>query len=172
MEGYYEWNPHFRHWWRSFINDDNWKLSTPQGPADGGQVMTGSEMLYGWNGRRPYHSINYVISHDGFTMYDLLSFEAKQNKCGPLNPVCCEMPASTWCETESGENDNRSRDWGQDQEPMKRQLMRNLFLAMMISHGTPMLLGGDEWMRSQYGNNNAYSTGADNEWNWFRWGEW
>jgi isoamylase len=172
VEGYYEWNPHFRHWWRSFINDDNWKLSTPQGPADGGQVMTGSEMLYGWNGRRPYHSINYVISHDGFTMYDLLSFEAKQNKCGPLNPVCCEMPASTWCETESGENDNRSRDWGQDQEPMKRQLMRNLFLAMMISHGTPMLLGGDEWMRSQYGNNNAYSTGADNEWNWFRWGEW
>lgn len=55
---------------------------------------------------------------------------------------------------------------------MKRQQMRNLFVAMMISQGTPLMLGGDEWMRTQYGNNNAYSTWADNEWNWFRWGEW
>jgi glycogen operon protein len=43
---------------------------------------------------------------------------------------------------------------------------------MAISHGTMMMLGGDEWMRTQYGNNNAYTTGADNDWNWFRWGEW
>ena len=54
----------------------------------------------------------------------------------------------------------------------KRQLMRNFFTAMMISHGSPMLLGGDEWMRTQLGNNNAYSTGADNAYNWFRWGLW
>ena len=50
--------------------------------------------------------------------------------------------------------------------------MRNFFTAMFISRGTPMLFGGDEWMRTQFGNNNAYSTWADNEWNWFRWGEW
>jgi len=55
---------------------------------------------------------------------------------------------------------------------MKRQMMRNLFTAMMISHGTPMILGGDEWMRTQHGNNNAYSTGADNAFNWFQWGTW
>ena len=51
-------------------------------------------------------------------------------------------------------------------------MMRNMFTFMMISHGTPLILGGDEWMRTQYGNNNAYSTQSDNEFNWFRWGEW
>jgi len=50
--------------------------------------------------------------------------------------------------------------------------MRNMFTAMMISHGTPLLLGGDEWMRTQLGNNNAYSTQSDNPWNWFKWGDW
>lgn len=170
--GWYEWNADFRHWWRSFVNFDNWKMNSVEGPADGGFTMTGSEGLYGWNGRRPYHSINYITAHDGFTMYDLVSFNEKQNACGPLNSICCDAPASPWCEIDSGDSDNRSRDWGQDNEALKRQLMRNWFLAMMISHGTPMLLGGDEWMRTQFGNNNAYSTGADNEWNWFRWGEW
>ena len=54
----------------------------------------------------------------------------------------------------------------------KRQMMRNMFAGMFFSHGTPLLLGGDEWMRTQYGNNNSYYIAADNEWNWFRWGEW
>jgi glycogen operon protein len=168
--GWYEWNPHYRHWWRSFVNQDEWQLSSMQGPADGGYTMTGSHGLYSWNGRRPHHSVNYITSHDGFTMYDLVSFEMKQNRCGMLNPVCCSDPTSPWCETDSGDDDNRSRDWGD--EAIKRQMMRNFFVALMISHGTPMILGGDEWMRTQYGNNNAYSTGADNEWNWFRWGDW
>ncbi len=167
-----EWNPHYRVWWRSFMNDDAWSLSTVQGTADGGHTMTGSASLFGDDGRAPFHSVNYITAHDGFTMYDLFSFNDKQNKCGMLNRVCCDNPASPWCETDSGSNDNRSRDWGQDQEPFKRQMMRNMFTALMISHGTPMMLGGDEWLRTQYGNNNAYSSGADNEWNWFRWGEW
>ena len=94
----------------------------------------------------------------------------RQNECGLLNPICCDDPFSAWCDTESGEEHNRSYNWMS--ETMKRQQMRNLFAAMMFSHGTPMILGGDEWMRTQYGNNNAYSTWADNEWNWFRWGEW
>ena len=55
---------------------------------------------------------------------------------------------------------------------MKRQLMRNLFVALMISQGTPLLWGGDEWMRTQLGNNNAYSTRADNSFNWMDWGTW
>ena len=55
---------------------------------------------------------------------------------------------------------------------MKRAQMRNFFTAMFISRGTPLILGGDEWMQTQFGNNNAYSTWADNEWNWLRWGEW
>lgn len=169
--GWGEWNAHFRDWWRSMVNNDDWVFNSVDG-LDGGAVLTGSEALYGWNGRRPTAAFNFVTVHDGFTMYDLFSYNEKQNECGLLNPICCDDPTSAWCDTESGEENNRSRDWGQDQEPFKRQQMRNLFTAMLISHGTPMLYGGDEWMRTQYGNNNAYSTWADNEWNWFRWGEW
>ncbi len=167
-----EWNASFRDWWRNIANDDGWVMNSAENGADGGSVITGTEMRYGWNGRKPYHSVNFVTAHDGFTMYDLFSYNEKNNQCSPINPVCCDDPNSVWCDVNSGENHNRSRDWGMDQEPTKRQLMRDMFAGMAISAGTPMILGGDEWMRTQYGNNNAYSTGADNEWNWFRWGEW
>ncbi len=185
--GWSEWNPHFRDWWRSFVNHCNWgeggmvchggsNLDTPvfvlnsNEGVDGGQALTGSEAIYGDEGRSPHHSVNFITVHDGFTMYDLFSYEDKQNECGLLNPKCCDDPLSVWCDTESGEEHNRSHNWYS--EPMKRQQMRNLFTAMFISQGTPLLLGGDEWMRTQFGNNNAYSTWSDNQWNWFRWGEW
>lgn len=170
--GWGEWNASFRDWWRSIQNNDDWKLNSSENGIDGGGTLTGSEARYGANGRRPYHSVNFVTAHDGFTMYDLLSYDEKANFCGPLNPTCCTNAASPWCDTESGEENNRSRDWGVDAEGFKRQIMRNLYVGMMVSAGTPMILGGDEWLRTQYGNNNAYSTAADNEWNWFRWGEW
>jgi isoamylase len=204
--GWYEWNGRFRDWWRAFVNFDEWKLSSVEGDGDGGFLMTGADRWYGWNGRRPYHSVNFVTIHDGFTLYDVFSYAQKRNKCGPLNPVCCDQPYSPFCDRDSGEDHNRSRDWGaalhtcgsdgdcpsthycgknpqacwnderrcqpRDGESLKRQMMRNLFVSLMISHGTPMLLGGDEWMRTQLGNNNAYSTGADNPWNWFDWGVW
>lgn len=168
--GWAEWNASFRDWWRSIMNIPDWTLNGTENGADGGSVMTGTELRYGWNGRRPYHSVNFVTCHDGFTMYDLFTYTEKVNNCGPLNPICCDDPTSSWCDTDSGESHNRSADWVD--ESLKRQMMRNSFVAMMISHGTPMILGGDEWARTQYGNNNAYSTGADNEWNWYRWGEW
>ncbi|MBJ94833.1 MAG: glycosyl hydrolase [Rickettsiales bacterium] len=169
-----EWNARFRDWWRAFINDDSWLLSSYEAEINGGSALTGSSPLYQEGDRRPYHSVNFVTVHDGFTMFDLLSYEEKQNGCGPLNPVCCNDPASSWCDQESGEDHNRSRNWGSDPsgEALKRQMMRNFFTVMMVSHGTPMLLGGDEWMRTQHGNNNAYSTGSDNPFNWFQWGTW
>jgi isoamylase len=170
--GWGEWNASFRDWWREIANDDGWVLNSAENGIDGGGVITGSQARYGANGRRPYHSVNFVTAHDGFTLYDLFSYNVKNNQCSPINPVCCDDPYSVWCDTDSGENNNRSRDWGQGAEGFKRQLMRDMFVAMAISHGTPMILGGDEWLRTQYGNNNAYSTSADNEWNWFRWGEW
>ena len=177
--GWGEWNARFRDWWRDFVNDDGWRLSSTISQewganADGGFVMTGSYDYYAHNGRKPWHSQNFITVHDGFTMYDLFTYEEKVNGCGPLNPVCCDNPASAWCDQQSGDDHNRSRDWGGGTwgEATKRQMMRNMFLAMMISHGTPLLLGGDEWMRTQLGNNNAYSTQADNEWNWFQWGNW
>jgi isoamylase len=164
-----EWNANYRDWWRSFLNDDNWRLNSRQG-LDGGGVMTGSYDRYAWNGRLPPHSVNFITVHDGFTMFDLFSYETKENACGPLNPVCCSDVCSAWCDPDSGDDNNHSRSW--PDAWTKRQLMRNAFVGLMISHGTPMILGGDEWMRTQYGNNNAYTTWSDNEWAWFRWGEW
>ncbi len=173
-EGWYEWNGRFRDWWRAFMNVDAWRLDSLEGDADGGFTMTGFDRYYAHNGRGPHHSVNFVTIHDGFTMYDVFTYDTKKNGCGPLNPVCCEDPLSVWCDLDSGENHNRSRDWGSDEagERMKRQLMRNLFVAMLVSHGTPMLYGGDEWLRTQLGNNNAYATRADNPANWFAWGTW
>lgn len=171
-----EWNGAFRDFWRSFWNDDNAKLNSEAWnlfndvPEDGAFLLSGSQRYYQWNARRPYHANNFITVHDGFTMYDLVSYTQKRNKCGPLNPVCCQSPLSAFCDRDSGENHNRSRDWGD--EALKRQIMRNFFSAILLSHGMPMLFGGDEWMRTQLGNNNAYSTGADNEFNWFDWGSW
>jgi isoamylase len=171
--GWGEWNANFRDWWRSFLNDDAWPLNARQGAVDFGGVMTGSYDRYAWSGKQPYHTVNFVTAHDGFTMFDLFSYPEKENGCGPLNPVCCNDTCSSWCDPTSGESNNHSRSWSQgSDESLKRQMMRNAFVGLMLSQGTPMMLGGDEWMRTQYGNNNAYSAWADNEWNWFRWGEW
>ncbi len=169
---WYEWNGNFRDVWRAFANFDDRALNTPEGPIDIGGALTGSEPLFGDDGRKPYHSVNFITAHDGFTMYDLFSYNEKRNLCGPLNPICCSDPTNPFCDPLSGEDNNRSRDWGSDNEGFKRQMMRAMFVAMLISHGTPMLLGGDEWMRTQLGNNNAYSTSADNPYNWFDWGTW
>ena len=167
--GWGEWNGRFRDWWRAFQNNDGFKLNSTE-VKDGGFFLTGSADWYRWNQRKPYHSVNFVTVHDGFTMYDLFSYDMKQNGCGPLNPICCSEPNSAWCEKISGESNNRSKNW--NDEPMKRQLMRNLFVGLLISQGTPLLWSGDEWMRTQLGNNNAYSTLADNSFNWMDWGSW
>ena len=167
--GWAEWNANFRDWWRSFVNQGA-LLGDYQGAITGGGAMTGSYDRYAWNGREPYHSVNFITIHDGFTMFDLMSYTEKENGCGPLNPVCCYDACSAWCDPTSGEDNNHSANWSDG--PQKREMMRNLFVGLLISHGTPTILGGDEWMRTQYGNNNAYTTWSDNEWNWFRWGEW
>lgn len=176
-QGWGEWNGWYRDWWRSFVNEDGWTLSTMNGEASGGETLTGSYNLFGDDERRPYHSVNFITVHDGFTLYDLVTYEEKLNGCSPLNPVCCDDPTSPWCQQDEGETHNRSRNWGHDNgggaggEAMKRQMIRNFFAAMMVSHGTPLILGGDEYMRTQLGNNNAYSTGADNPFNWLEWGK-
>ncbi len=170
--GWLEWNARFRDWWRAFVNYDDWVLNSQEADADGGFVLTAMQDTYNHNGRGPMSAVNFITAHDGFTMYDVVTYAHKRNGCTPLNPVCCDDPASSWCEQDSGDDHNRSREWGAQAEAFKRQLMRNFFTAMMIAHGTPMLLGGDEWMRTQLGNNNAYSTGSDNAYNWFRWGLW
>lgn len=168
--GWGEWNGWFRDWARSFVNDDSWGISNRD--IDGGNVLTGTSKLYKANGRRPYHAVNFVTIHDGFTMYDLVSYAQKVNDCSPLNPICCTAPLSSFCDEakKSGTDDNRSRNWGD--EDVKRQMMRNFFTMMMVAQGTPMLYGGDEWLRTQLGNNNTYTPEADNAYSWHDWGAW
>jgi len=189
-EGWGEWNAHFRDTWRQLLNERGWdwgqqkNVEKPfniggeywngsgwQKDQPGlGEAFTGSAGVYAWNGRRPVHSLNFLTVHDGFTLYDLFSFDTKRNQCSPLNQICCESPYSPFCDPDSGETNNHSRNWGD--EGTKRQMVRNAFAAMLLSQGTPLILGGDEWMRTQLGNNNAYTTTADNAWNWFDWGAW
>ena len=189
-EGWGEWNAHFRDTWRQLLNERGWdwgqqkNVEKPfniggeywngsgwQKDQPGlGEAFTGSVGVFGWNKRRPVHSMNFITVHDGFTLYDLFSYDRKRNQCSPLNQICCESPYSPFCDPDSGETNNHSRNWGD--EGSKRQMVRNAFAAMLLSQGTPLLLGGDEWLRTQLGNNNAYTTSSDNAWNWFDWGAW
>lgn len=198
--GWYEWNGRFRDIMKSLVNDDEALLSKRdtippdwEEKFDIGNAFTGSSSLFGDDGRNPYHSINYVTSHDGFTMYDLMSYQEKNNGCSKINQICCDNPLNQFCKLNSGSNDNRSRNWcrkncsddvcdenvdvngrckDDEHERLKRQMIRNMMALMILSHGTPMILGGDEYMRTQFGNNDAFSNGSDNEWNWFRWNDW
>jgi isoamylase len=121
--------------------------------------ISGSSDLYQMNGKRPYASINFVTSHDGFTLTDLVSYREKHNeKNGD--------PA--------GEEDNLSENYGVEGptsderiNEVRRRQRRNFLSTLLLSQGVPMLCGGDEYGRTQQGNNNAYC--QDNELSWFAW---
>lgn len=176
--GWFELNSDFRDTWRRLINFDNQSLTSVNVKS----ALTGSEDLFNPNRRKPYHSVNFVTGHDGFTLFDLVSYNEKHNRGGPLNPICLSYPASPFCNLAAGEDNNDSRNWCDCNEvdgcndpfgyALKRQMIRNFFVATLFSQGTPMILGGDEWMRTQYGNNYAYLDAADNEFNWFSWSNW
>lgn len=203
-----EWNGRFRDMIRKLVKEDNYPLSSTESRSPNwdmdisvGNVLTGSSKMFQEFGddRKPYHSVNFLTAHDGFTLYDLATYWENQNKCGKLNELCCGDVYNAFCDLTSGEENNVSRNWcaeegdnengehwywqgyadGSDgrcekpeSEARKRQMIRDYFAFLMISHGSPMILGGDEYMRTQFGNNNAYTDKADNEWNWFRWGDW
>jgi isoamylase len=123
--------------------------------------LTGSADLYGQSHRRPNASINYVTCHDGFTLRDLVSYDAKHNEAN------CQGNAD-------GTDDNRSWNCGVEgptDDPevlaLRASQSRALLATLMLSLGVPMLLGGDEIGRTQGGNNNAYC--QDNETSWYDW---
>ncbi|MCX7934010.1 MAG: glycogen debranching enzyme, partial [Planctomycetota bacterium] len=123
--------------------------------------LCGSDDLYKSSGRRPTHSINFITSHDGFTLADLVSYERKHNEDNGEN-------------NRDGEIHNHSQNFGvegptQDARILRlREKQRKNFLAVLfLSQGVPMLLAGDEFGRTQHGNNNAYC--QDNEIGWVNW---
>ncbi|MCL2880104.1 MAG: glycogen debranching protein GlgX, partial [Treponema sp.] len=123
--------------------------------------LSGSSDLYLRDGRKPFHSINFVTSHDGFTLRDLVSYEKKHNEeNGEKN--------------RDGGDNNNSANYGVEGptddieiEALRFRQMKNFIASMMVSLGTPMILGGDEIGRTQGGNNNAYC--QDNEVSWYDW---
>ena len=151
-----EWNDRFRDDIRRFWRGDEY-VST-----NAATRISGSSDLFTISGRAPYHSINYVCCHDGFTMNDLVSYNGKHND-----------------ENGEGNRDGSDSNWSYNHgyegptlnpviEKMRNRQMRNYILTLLISQGTPMLLGGDEFRRGQQGNNNAYC--QDNDISWFDWG--
>ena len=153
-----EWNGKYRDAIRSFWKGDEGKI---------GEVayrLTGSPDLYQHDGKRPYASINFVTSHDGFTLTDLVSYNEKHNEAnGEKN--------------HDGDNNNLSWNHGVEgptEDPkinaLRERQRRNFLTTLFISQGVPMLLGGDEFGRTQNGNNNAYC--QDNELSWFHWEKW
>jgi isoamylase len=150
-----EWNGKFRDTVRKF------------GKGDGGQVrdlgwrLTGSADLYGDDGRSAYNSINFVTCHDGFTLHDLVSYDHKHNEANLEDNRDGSDDNHSWnCGVEGGTGDVRVLR-------LRKQLVKNYFCYLLFSCGTPMILGGDEFMRTQKGNNNAYC--QDNEISWFQW---
>jgi isoamylase len=150
-----EWNGRFRDTVRRFVKGDAALV------ADLGSRITGSADLYGDDGRSAYNSVNLVTCHDGFTLHDLVSYDGKHNEANGEN-------------NQDGSNDNNSWNCGAEGETddpavlsLRRQQMKNFFCALLLSPGTPMILGGDEFARTQRGDNNAYC--QDNEIGWFDW---
>ena len=150
-----EWNGRFRDTMRRFSKSDAGQL------AQVGWRLTGSADLYGDDGRSAYNSVNFITCHDGFTLSDLVSYNGKHNELNGEN-------------NQDGANDNNSWNCGVEGgtgDPvvlaLRKQMMKNHACCLLFACGTPMMLGGDEFARSQQGNNNAYC--QDNEISWFDW---
>jgi glycogen operon protein len=123
--------------------------------------FTGSSDLYQDDGRHPSASINYVTAHDGFTLADLVSYNAKHNEAnGEDNRDGTDDNRSWNCGAEGPTDDAGVRD-------LRARQQRNLLATLLLSHGVPMVLAGDEIGRTQQGNNNAWC--QDNEISWLDW---
>lgn len=150
-----EWNGRYRDCVRDF-----WRSQPSTLPEFASRLM-GSSDLYQMNGRRPVASVNFITAHDGFTMNDLVSYNNKHNEANGEG-------------NRDGESNNRSWNCGvegptniRDVNELRQRQMRNMFATLLVSQGIPMICGGDEVMRTQGGNNNAYC--QDNEISWTNW---
>nr|VFK50147.1 MAG: glycogen operon protein [Candidatus Kentron sp. TUN]VFK51179.1 MAG: glycogen operon protein [Candidatus Kentron sp. TUN] len=150
-----EWNGHFRDDIRRFVRGDPGMVQVLA------TRMTGSPDLYQTSNREPYHSINFVTCHDGFTLMDVTSYNGKHN-------------IENGEDERDGHNDNLSWNCGEEGPTnseevnrLRRRQIKNMAALLLLSHGVPMVLSGDEMGRTQKGNNNAYC--QDNETSWIDW---
>ena len=123
--------------------------------------LTGSADLYQWAGRTPGHSINFITAHDGFTLRDLVSYDKKHNEVnGEKNADGLDENFSWNCGVEGDTTDP-------EVDALRRRMQKSYLATLFLSVGVPMMLGGDEFGRSQRGNNNAYC--QDNAISWYDW---
>ena len=155
--GWAEWNDKYRDEVRAYWKGDSGTT------RDLAARVTASGDIFDFRGRRPWTGVNFITAHDGFTLNDVVSYNEKHNEANGED-------------NNDGHNDNRSYNYGvegpTDDEAIitvRERQKRNMLATLLLSHGTPMLLAGDEFGRTQHGNNNAYC--QDNEIGWVNWDE-
>ena len=153
--GWGEWNDRFRDTVREFWKGDG-------SAAELAPRLTASGDLFNRQGRKPWASVNFITAHDGFTLNDIVSYNDKHNEANGE-------------ENRDGSSNNRSWNCGAEgatEDPavnaLRGRQVRNMLATLLLSQGTPMLMAGDEFGRTQNGNNNAYC--QDNEISWVDWG--
>lgn len=153
--GWFEWNDRYRDVVRRFWKGDQYQV------ADIASRISGSSDVFNYNNRNIYSSINFVTSHDGFCLHDLLSYNFKHNKANGE-------------ENRDGHNVNYSWNSGVEGETDDETIIQNRYLrgrsiitTLLLSFGTPMITSGDEFLKSHLGNNNPYC--QDNIINWIAW---
>ncbi|MEB3287275.1 MAG: glycogen debranching protein GlgX [Vampirovibrionales bacterium] len=150
-----EWNGKYRDTFRRFWKGDSGQLS------EMATRLTGSSDLYENSCRKPHASINFITCHDGFTLHDLVSYNQKHNDANQEGGRDGESHNNSWnCGAEGETSDAKIIK-------LRQKQMRNFMATLLLSLGVPMILGGDEFARTQKGNNNVYC--QDNPLSWYDW---
>lgn len=151
-----EWNGRYRDDMRSFLKGDD-------GMAGNAITrITGSRDLYSPESRGHKASVNFLTCHDGFTLYDLYSYNEKHNEKNGWNNTDGDNNGHSWNCGAEGETDDPNVNG------LRRRLIKNAFAALLCSRGPAMFFAGDEFCNTQFGNNNAYC--QDNIISWLDWG--
>jgi len=140
---------------RSFWKGDEGQL------AELASRLTASGDLYNQRGRRPFSSVNFITAHDGFTLNDLVSYNDKHNEDNDENNQDGSNNNMSWNHGVEGPTDDEAIN------DLRFRQMRNFMATLVLAQGTPMLVAGDEFARTQHGNNNAYC--QDSEIGWINW---
>ncbi len=153
--GWFEWNGKYRDCVRDYWRGADSML------GDFAMRFTGSPDLYADDNRKPFASLNFLTAHDGFTLHDLVSYNDKHNEANGEDNKDGESHNRSWnCGAEGPTDD-------EDINKLRERQKRNLLTTLFLSQGVPMLVAGDEFSRTQGGNNNAYC--QDNEISWLNW---
>lgn len=153
--GWAEWNDKYRDTVRRFWRGDEHQV------GELATRITASADLFDSKGRRPWSTVNFITAHDGFTMYDLVSYNQKHNLANGEDNRDGTDSNWSWNSGEEGPTDDA------EIEKFRRQRVRNMMATLLLSQGTPMMVAGDEFCRTQMGNNNPYC--QDSRISWIDW---